>query len=108
MLAVNVSCATQPGGTAGQGYRDKRGPRSCGLARPTAVMGIDGVDILPEPRSPLSDVTSGLRPDTLHLLDALGGYLLLADSAGRKASRKTNARKVIFLAFPGKGTEVHE
>lgn len=38
----------------------------------------------------------------------LGGYLLFADSAGRKESRRMNASKVILLAFPGKGTEIGE
>lgn len=43
----------------------------------------------------------------LHLL-ALGGYLLFADSAGRKESRRMNASKIILLAFPGKGMEISE
>lgn len=44
----------------------------------------------------------------LHLLAALGGYLLLAASAERKQSRKMNGSEVILLTFPGKGTEVGE
>lgn len=68
----------------------------------------------PNPPLSLRSASSGLMlpanlcaPGRLHLL-VLGGYLLFADSAGRKESRRMNASKVILLAFPGKGTEIGE
>lgn len=74
-----------------------------------AAMGMERVDVTPNPLSPLEKHPLVLaHRHLLHLLAALGGYLLLAASAERKQSRKMNGSEVILLTFPGKGTEVGE
>lgn len=72
-----------------------------------AAMGMERVDVTPSPPPPLEKHPLVLaHRHLLHLLAALGGYLLLAASAERKESRKMNASEVILLTLPGKGREV--